>query len=196
MEETKLLISLDDQKSKYLANVLGNDKAKLILNYLSKVENASSSKISNKLKMHITTVEYNIKLLIKAGLVKSEKYRWSEKGKKMELFSLVKKEIIISTSSSNFMPNLKSIIPTLLIVSASTIGLYLYQTTNMLYDSISAPILETTQDAMISQGTSKVLETAPQVIPVINYSSWFLYGALFSLLVLIIINFIKTKIKK
>jgi DNA-binding transcriptional ArsR family regulator len=98
MVETEVVVSLDDERSKYISEVLGNKSCKKILGYLSENE-ACVSDISKELKIPINTADYNIKKLIKAGLIEKSDFWWSVKGKKMPTYRVSNKKIIISPKS-------------------------------------------------------------------------------------------------
>jgi DNA-binding transcriptional ArsR family regulator len=95
MEETTINISLNDENSKNIIEVLGNETCKKILNLLAEKE-YTETEISQKLKISLNTVDYNIKKLIKASLIESSSHWWSTKGKKMPSYKVSNRQIIIS----------------------------------------------------------------------------------------------------
>jgi uncharacterized secreted protein with C-terminal beta-propeller domain len=124
-----ILMGLDDERAGNIAEVLKNPTCKKILNFLGDIKEASEKDISDSLKTPINTVEYNLKKLIKSGLVKKTKnFFWSVKGKKIPMYKLAKKHIIISPNKKPSMNYLKNILPVILIailVIALT-GLFLF----------------------------------------------------------------------
>jgi len=125
-----ILIGLDDERAKDVADVLTNKTCKKILNYLSDVKEASEQDIAKALEIPINTVEYNLNKLVKSGLVeKAKNFFWSVKGKKIGMFKLAKKYIIISPKSKRVdMKALKTILPVILIAAILVLiaGFYLY----------------------------------------------------------------------
>jgi uncharacterized secreted protein with C-terminal beta-propeller domain len=115
-----ILMGIDDDRSKDIAEVLSNKTCKKILDHLSEAKEASEKEISDSLKMPINTVEYNLNKLIKSGLVeKTKNFFWSVKGKKIEMYKLAKKHIIISPSSKKLaLEQLKMILPIIFIALA------------------------------------------------------------------------------
>jgi len=116
-----LLVSLEENESKALAQVMSNDTARKILDFLSKEESATETDIANKLKVPLSTVHYNLQALVKANLVKAEEFHYSEKGKEVLHYSLANKLIIIApknTRTESFRDKLKSILPVALITLA------------------------------------------------------------------------------
>lgn len=112
-----IMIGIDDEGSKDIAEVLGNKTCKKIIDYLADTKEASEKDISSALNMPINTVEYNLNKLIKSGLVvKSKNFFWSIKGKKIDMYKLANKHIIISPKKRPNLETLKSIIPILAII--------------------------------------------------------------------------------
>ena len=81
--ETFVLLSLEEQQSKELAQVISNETARKILDYLGKKNEASESQIAEALDAPISTVHYNVQQLLKVKLIESKEVEWSEKGKKI-----------------------------------------------------------------------------------------------------------------
>ncbi|MDP2926063.1 MAG: beta-propeller domain-containing protein [Nanoarchaeota archaeon] len=131
VEDKFIMYGIDDERSKDIADVLGNKTCKKILNYLADIKEASEKDISDALNMPINTVEYNLKKLVKSGLVeKTKNFFWSVKGKKIQMYKLAKKHIIISPKSTR--PNiekLKTILPVVFIAAALLFAL-LYSINN------------------------------------------------------------------
>ena len=90
-----IAISLDDNKTKYFAEILGNKTCIKILNILSEKE-LTETDLSEELKIPLNTIDYNIKKLIQAELIKSNSHFWSVKGKKIPVYTVCNKSIIIS----------------------------------------------------------------------------------------------------
>ena len=98
-------MNLDDKKSKKIAEILGNKTCKKILDYLTDNSEASEKDIADALNITINTTEYNLKKLLETGLIeKTKNFFWSKKGKKIPMYKLAKKHIVISPKSTR--PNL------------------------------------------------------------------------------------------
>jgi len=111
-----ILMGLDDERSTHVAEVLKNKTCKKILDFLAETKEASEKDISDGLDMPINTVEYNLKKLIKSGLVeKTKNFFWSVKGKKIPMYKLARKHIIISPSKKPSLNYIKSILPVIVI---------------------------------------------------------------------------------
>ena len=98
-EEKYILVSLEDEKAGKLANVLASKTSKRILDLLAEKE-LSESEIAKELKMPLNTADYNIKNLLKTGLIEEKRHFWSVKGKKIPVYKLANKYIVISPKKS------------------------------------------------------------------------------------------------
>jgi DNA-binding transcriptional ArsR family regulator len=94
MDDKSIMVPLDDVRAKYIAEVIGNKSCKKILDYLAE-NDASVSEVALKLKMPLNTVDYNIKKLLKADLIEKISHWWSVKGKKMPIYRVSNKKVVI-----------------------------------------------------------------------------------------------------
>lgn len=112
MDDKFILMGLNDERSAKVAEVLKNKTCKKIIDYLGDVKEASEKDISDVCGIPMNTVGYNIKNLIESGLVeKTKNYFWSVKGKKIKMYKLARKHIIISPSKKPSLSYLKGILP-------------------------------------------------------------------------------------
>jgi DNA-binding transcriptional ArsR family regulator len=95
MSEKSLMISLGDERLKQISEVIGNKTCNRILDFLGE-KNATVSDISREMKIPINTADYNVKKLVEAGLIEKTSHFWSVKGKKMPVYRVSNKKIIIS----------------------------------------------------------------------------------------------------
>ena len=115
MNDKFILVGLNDERSKQIAEVLKNKTCKKIIGHLGDVKEASEKDISDACDIPMNTVGYNIKNLIKAGLVeKTKNFFWSVKGKKIKMYKLARKHIVISPSKKPNLTMLKGILPVIL----------------------------------------------------------------------------------
>jgi DNA-binding transcriptional ArsR family regulator len=105
MSEKSVLVSLGDERLKEISEVISNKTCNKILDFLSEKE-ATVSDISKELNIPINTTDYNIKKLIKAGLIEKKSHFWSVKGKKMPSYTISNKRIIISPKKSKSVTSL------------------------------------------------------------------------------------------
>lgn len=190
-----LLISLEDNKAKKIAEVLNNDTSRKILDFLSKKE-ATESDISKELAIPMSTVHYNLKILQEANLVVVEEFHYSQKGKEINHYSLANKYIIITPKAdqSNFMEALKKIIP-IAIITAGVAGIM--QLIN--YTSKATAGLS---DASAQYG-AKMMAVAPTTTvtsaevsrPLLqsNAVAWFLIGGIAVIVIYFVYELVKKK---
>ncbi|MCX6706748.1 MAG: helix-turn-helix domain-containing protein [Candidatus Woesearchaeota archaeon] len=118
-KETFLMVSLEEDKAKKLAQVISNDSCRKILDCLSS-STATESELAEKLNIPISTVHYNLKHLVESRLVEAEEFHYSQKGKEVLHYSIANKYVIIApkSASEGIMNKLRSIIPAIAIIGA------------------------------------------------------------------------------
>lgn len=127
VNEKFMMVSLEDPKMKSLSDVLGNKTCKKIIDYLAENAEASQKDLSDALSIAINTIEYNIKKLVESGLVQKRKnFFWSKKGKKIVMYELSNKSIVISPRRSVGEKLLK-ILPAVIVTGALTFGTYVFE---------------------------------------------------------------------
>ena len=202
MDDKFLLFSLDDEKSKKLGEVISNPTCKKIINLLAE-KNLSEGDIAKELKVPVNTIEYNLKKLLEAGIAESSKnYFWSVKGKKIPVYKIANKLIVISPKKS-LSSKLKGIIPVVLISGIITviIGWY-YKTQNAINIAAEKTLqagaglkIENSVSAVPASGVAS--SSADLVKDAINLCNnqvtweWFLIGCIITLIVFLIFNWKK-----
>jgi len=132
-----ILMGLNDEKAGHIAEVLKNKTCKKILDYLAEIKEASEKDMSRVLEIPINTVEYNLKKLVKSGLVvKAKNFFWSVKGRKISMYKLARKHIIISPNKRPSLGALKGVLPVIFIavILIAIIGLSLFPNEGVLVD--------------------------------------------------------------
>lgn len=150
------MIDLDDPQAENIADVLSNKTAKKILGLLAHKE-MSSSEISSKLKMRLNTVGYNLKKLVASGLVeKVKKFFWSSKGRRMEIYKVSNKRIVI-------MPRkiIRGILPAVFVAGVAAIGIKLWTRVRIAKGAMSQSI--TVVRDKIVDSTAEVGDTAERM---------------------------------
>jgi DNA-binding transcriptional ArsR family regulator len=183
-DEPYLLVSLDEDKSKTLAQVLSNDTARKILDHLSKREHGTETDISKDLKVPLSTIHYNLDLLVKADLVSNEQFTYSEKGKQIIHYALSNKYVIIAPKRADFLKEkLKQFLPVLLITTAVSLGI---RYGGMLFSRplfAAAPMLQKTAADESSQVLAAGMRSAAEV-PITQtqeFAMWYLFGSVVAL---------------
>jgi DNA-binding transcriptional ArsR family regulator len=201
--ESDVLISLNDEKSQKIAEVLANKTAKKILRYLTDKEKTVTD-IAEELNIAINTADYNVKKLIASGLIEKKSYWWSIKGKKMPTYSVSNKRIIISPKS--FSGKLNYLI-TFVATGVVALGAKLYQyatkptvsSVNFARDEVSA-VFEAAPEVVSDAGVAvmtKVAETALAIdVFTIGPIGWFIIGSWLAILLLLILSHINERRSK
>ncbi len=186
-EEKYILVSLEDDKAKDLANVISNATSRKILGYLSNKDEISETDISKELKLPLSTIHYNLQQLKKNNLVETKHFIYSEKGKKIELYRVVKKFIVIAPKYTR-KSLINSVLPLFLVSAAIA---YIIQ----LSTKVQNNLVEKSSDiAQKSAGAPQAMQETIQQVSIVNnfnYGLWFLIGAWTILIIYIVINLIK-----
>lgn len=186
MEEKYLLIDLNDEKAEKLANVLGNKTSKKILNLLAEKE-LSESEIAKELNSPLNTVGYNIDNLIKAGLIEEKRHLFSVKGKRIPVYKVASKNIVISPRKSR---KISTVFPVVIIAAIFTGFILWYNKFIERAGNIAdynVPALQTEISA------AKVAGNAPQAAGLIHIGilGWFLIGIWVLIIAFIIITIVR-----
>ena len=211
-----LLVSLQEDKAKELAQVISNESCRKILDYLSEKEHDTESEIAKKLQFPISTVHYNLQHLMKAGIVGVDEFHYSEKGKEVNHYKLANKYIIIAPKTTyGIKEKLKSILPVslLALVGAGFIQLYTQYFRGATFAAMKAapavmeqaqdttPLKEAVVQKAAEEGAKATMEKAPEIVAQAmqaapNYALWFLFGCLFVIILIFIFEIIKAKKEK
>src|SRR3989344_9320596 len=111
-----LLVDLNDDKTKKLAETITSETSRKILNQLAEKEDTENN-IATLLNLPISTVHYHLQKLQEAGLIVVEEFHYSPKGREVNHYKLANKYIIIAPQKvSGLRQKLKGILPVALIV--------------------------------------------------------------------------------
>lgn len=189
MAEKYLMVSLEDERTKHISEVLGNKTCKKILDLLSEKE-STETEIAKNLKLPLNTIDYNIKKLLKSNLIeKSKNYFWSSKGKKIPVYKISNKFIVISPKKpKNYF---KPAIPAVAISALLTFLIWLFSrySVSVRMAGESPEMLKGVTEMAEAQATSAFQSF---FISMPSWA-WFLAGALIALAVYIIILIISWK---
>ncbi len=207
-DKSFVLVSLKDSKSKNLTKVLSNDTSRKILDYLSKKESATETEISKNLNLPLSTVHYNVKQLADSKLLSQDEFHYSDKGKEVIHYKLANKFIIISQEEdSSIIDKLKSFLPVAIIFTAISglMATYEFLTSKILDSGVEGALfMAKAADSVARNAQPELLKLAnsgAETIPAVsssnpfNASFWFFLGGIFFLIVLLLMDFTKKKIK-
>tara|TARA_Y100000310_G_scaffold289574_1_gene316070 strand:- start:541 stop:1149 length:609 start_codon:yes stop_codon:yes gene_type:complete len=197
-KESFVLVSLQEDKAKALAQVISNDSCRKILDYLAEKQDTTASDLAKKLTIPLPTVHYNLKHLMQAKLIESDEYHYSEKGKEVNHYKLANKYVIIAPKSTHGLKEkLKSILPVALIsgLAASTIP-FLNKITQPTQASLAAApaALEKAADSFQEAAVAELItEPTPYLATEPNLALWFLFGSLFAIAIMLLVEYIRSK---
>ena len=174
MAEKFIMVSLEEEKTKKLAEVISNDTARKLLNYLSDHEEVTVNEMSKELSLPVSTVDYNIKNLLKSGLVESTEFKWSSKGRQMDLYRLTNKHIIISAKKNFALREIfQQALPIILVglVVSALIEFF----TNKTYFITQSGL----KSENVALEMAALADSAVPALQSIHYGLWFFFGVLF-----------------
>jgi len=196
-EENFILVSLEDSKSKEISEVLGSKTCKKIISYLSENKEASQKDLSDNLKIPMNTLDYNIKKLLSSGFIEKRKnFFWSQKGKKIIMYELSNKSIVISHKKTPT-EKIKSILPALILTAAGTFAVWTYEKISSLSLYSQRVAMGTGTNNLADKAVTEAIEAVPTISNEIFYKStplvwgWFLAGAIFVLTIFSMVNWRK-----
>jgi DNA-binding transcriptional ArsR family regulator len=208
-KEKFVLVSLKESKAKKLAQVISNESCRKILDYLAEKE-ATETELAKKLEIPISTVHYNLKHLTSAGLVDVDEFHYSEKGREVNHYKLANKYVIIAPKSTfGIKEKLKAILPVAFITVAAAGLLKLFTGRTAMFGAAKTGVREAVMAAApeaeeaavdaIATGVSNFTRMPPGVAPVSisgpDIALWFLIGAVFAIVIYMIIQYILSKRK-
>ena len=195
-EENFILVSLEDSKSKEISEVLGSSTCKKIISYLSENKEASQKDLSDNLKIPMNTLDYNIKKLFSTGFIQKRKnFFWSKKGKKIVMYELSNKSIVISPKKTSG-EKLKSIIPAFILTAAGTFAVWTYEKLSTLSYMGNRVAMGAGANNLMDKVTTEIATSTPSASYNFLQSTpllwgWFLAGAIFVLTIFTIVNWRK-----
>jgi DNA-binding transcriptional ArsR family regulator len=188
--EKFIMVSLEDEKSKDLANVISNDTSRRILSYLSEKE-ASESEIAKSLGLPPSTVNYNVQHLLKSSLIEVKDFYWSDKGNKVNIYTIAKKLIVIAPKGTKVTSAIKNLIPVALICFAAAAVIQFFNEGFFRNQSLAQEVLRApAKEAAISDTAGGAFIQASATS---NFALWFLIGAFSAIIIYLVIYFIMRK---
>lgn len=184
MTKHSIMIDFDDPRAIKVAEVISNKSCKKMLSLLSSKE-LSESEIASHLDLPVSTVNYNMKKLIVAGLVQKSKSLLSSKGKPVPVYRLSEKHIVISPKTL-----LRGTMPALVVTGIFALGLKAWTSNQPAFyakTTAGASALVATNTDSNSYGgiVYSTLASAP-----LSWA-WFFLGALMAILIVLIWNWRK-----
>jgi DNA-binding transcriptional ArsR family regulator len=202
MQNNFLLISLEENKAKKIAEVISNETSRKIIDHLAKKE-CTETDLSKELNIPISTIHYNLKQLMDVNLVIVDEFHYSSKGKEVNHYKLANKYIIIAPKSDNnrFMEALNKVLPLGIITIAagfvlSAFSLFTGSSVKMSTGSNLdvAPKLMAASSEALSKTATTATQTTSVSRPLLQSEmiAWFFIGALS----LIVVYFVYELVRK
>lgn len=188
MEKKFIMVSMEDERAGKIADVLGNKTCKKIVNFLAEEKEASENDIATRLNIPLNTAEYNLKKLLEAELIeKSKNFFWSKKGKRIPMYKVSNKSILISPKS-RISSKLKSVVPALIIGGVGALLIkYLINPVSEIKLQASEALISKADEA-VSLGAISNFVAYIQSLP--NWY-WFSLGVILTLIIIIVSNWRK-----
>src|SRR3989344_4911897 len=118
-----LLVSLQEDQAKKLAQVLSNDTSRKIIDHLSDKEDTEAN-IAKALGLPISTVHYNLSLLVSGALVDAGEFHYSAKGREVKHYKLANQYILIAPKSTfGLKERLKGLLPAVGVLGGVSLAL-------------------------------------------------------------------------
>lgn len=188
MAEKYMLFNLDDEKAKVLGDVISNPTARKIVNFLAETE-ASETDIAKQLNIPLNTAEYNINKLLDAGIIeRSKNFFWSAKGRKIDMYKVANKLIVISPKKSNVYSKLKGIVPVVLSSAVFTAFILWQKTQNFIFKAVDKFSASEAQTSILEASSASSKTGAMSGIDIV---SWFLMAMWVFIIIFILIKFRK-----
>ncbi len=186
-----LLVSLEEEQSKQLAEVLNNPTSRKIIDYLSEKEDATETEIAQSLQVPLSTIHYNLQKLKEAQLVGVEEFHYSKKGREVDHYKLANKYVIITPKPvKGIKTALRSILPVSFIVVGIGVLIELSKKFTQKAALGTQEIFRTTSSTELAM-QAEIADTVVQTTP--NIALWFLIGAFTAIILYIIINLWRRK---
>lgn len=199
-----LLVDLSDNKTKKLAETITSETSRKILNHLADKEE-SEANLAQELSLPISTVHYHLQKLQEAGLVKVEEFHYSQKGREVNHYKLANKYIIIAPQKvSGLREKLKGILPIGFIVLGISAIIAFIGSFSQRINMTSAPIQDsvetmTLKAAPLADSASYAVDGPLGGTPYFPWDSialWFLIGGISAILIYIVYQWVRNKVKK
>lgn len=197
MKNNFLLVNLDEEKTKKLAEVISSNTSRKILNHLAEKE-ATESELAKDLDLPISTVHYHLQKLQEGNLVVAEEFHYSKKGREVNHYKLANKYIIIAPKDvKGLKSRLRSILPIVLVVAGISVIIEFVQRSTLSFGRIATFGAEKTMQALPEAADEAMdaiptaVQTSTSTLPLwAHLGFWFLIGGLSAIILYLLINYL------
>ncbi len=194
MGNSSISIDIDDPRTGLVAEALVNKTCVKILSLLAE-KDLTASDIAVKLAIPLNTTGYNLEKLINSGLVeKSSAFFWSVKGKKTPVYKVANRRIVISPKRI-----IKGVIPAVLISGVGALFLRFFTKDQEIVRNAGVERFTdsaSTEIASLINSASEITNSSVESSGFGGIWSWFFIGALFSLIVLFLWDFVSSNTRR
>lgn len=198
-KQSFLIVSLKGGKAKKLAQVLTNDTSLKILDYLAN-KDATETELAKELGLPISTVHYNLKILVDSKMIKSDEYHYSGKGKMVNHYAIANKYILIAPDKEEGLKErLKSVLPiSIVLIAAAGVIQLISSRTFPFFGTLGA---SPAPKLLMAEEAAGALEAAPRVADFAaqapqasqSIALWFAIGAFSALSLYLIVRWIRDR---
>ena len=152
------------QNAGKVATALGNDKCQRILQYLAKHEDATETSLAKALEIPLSTIHYNMKLLVESKLAIPDAYTYSSRGKEIMHYRANKNPIII-VQAEDQLSLLRAMVPAILVTAGGAMIYQLAHRANLMAEFAGAPALTDESARIAFDGASEaaMMKAAPMM---------------------------------
>ena len=191
-DEKLLILPLNDKNSKKISQIISNDTARNILEAIAS-EPLSASRIAEKLRIPLSTVQYNLEKLNDAGLVKVERTKYSEKMKHMKIYAPQRKFIVIVPKKRGRRDVIATLKRYLTVIAFAVVGSGIIEFFTAMRTKTPA-FEEVTRSIPTKGGGIPARDSVASGFDVFAHPGlWFLFGCLFVILVVFIMRYLRHK---
>ncbi len=196
MVNSSISIDIDDPRTGLVAEALANKTCVRILGLLAE-KDLTAGDIASNLNIPLNTTGYNLEKLISSGLVeKSSVFFWSVKGKKTPVYKVANRKIVISPKRL-----VRGVVPAVILSGIASVILRQITLSTSNSSGVSQKFVESSSLAS-STGSDVAIRTLPEIASAVSNNSslsgvwgWFFIGALFSLIILFLWDFISSNMR-
>ena len=200
LEKGITIIKLSQASS--LAKVISNKTAQQIIEHIGSSKKITASQIAKSLDLPASTVHYNIKALVKGGIVDDSQFTYSSKGKTIIHYALTNNILVIIPESQdefsmmNTIKSIKALVPSLIGVALLGLGYALFSKNSTITpEAISRTALSADYATapMLAEGEAAI---ATKAVPILSQTATsssheFLWGLFIAATLITIIFLIK-----
>lgn len=167
-----------------LAKVISNKTAQQIIEFIGSTKKATATQISKALNIPASTIHYNMKALVKGGIVDDSQFTYSTKGKTIIHYTLTNNILVIVPESQDhysILNSIKALVPSFLGIGLLGVGWTLFSKSPVIESSVNVAsraaampmaadfaaeaVIEESAPALMAKTAMPVIESSSYSIP-------------------------------